>query len=355
MSVQVHSSSETVRSAAVPGQPVSDPAAWTGSQISARHDWMFQLSANEIAGLKSMAAGLRDRLGDNPNALLRTQRENFDLGPFATTLAAVSASLHDGLGLALIRGLPLDELDPMETAIIYWGMGRHMGRAVSNNPEGDMIGHVTDLGKDYDDPRHRGYQTASSMDYHCDQSDIVGLLCLQTSKSGGLSKIASSLAVHNELLRRRPHLADALRKPLCWSKHNEFKPGEAPYYESPVFNFKDGFLSIAFGPKHIEKGHALAEAVDMTPLQREALAVAESICEELHFSQAFQRGDIQFLNNAVAVHTRDAYQDWPEPERKRHLWRLWLVCDDARPQTPYHHQWRNGIHGAGTEERIVLD
>ncbi len=354
MSTQARSSKQKQRQNAVPGAPVVDPANWTGAELSARDDWIHNLSTDEIAGMKSMATRLRDKLGDDPNELLRTARDDFDLGPVTAAFGVVTAALHDGLGIALIRGLPLDELKPIEAAIIYWGMGRHIGRAVSNNPEGDMIGHVMDLGKDYDDPRHRGYQTASAMDYHCDQSDIVGLLCIQTAKSGGLSKIASSIAVHNELLRRRPDLVAVLREPYCWSKHGEHRRGEVPYYESPVFNFADGYMSAAFGPKHMEKGHQLAEAADMTALQREAIDMTEAIADELHLGMAFRRGDILFLNNAVAVHTRTAFEDWPEPERRRLLWRLWLVCDGMRPQTPYQRQWRNGVHGEGTKERIVL-
>ena len=35
-------------------------------------------------------------------------------------------------------------------------------------------------------------------------------------------------------------------------------------------------------------------------------------------------GDIQFLNNHLIVHSRDDYEDWPEPERRRHLVRMLL-------------------------------
>ena len=38
----------------------------------------------------------------------------------------------------------------------------------------------------------------------------------------------------------------------------------------------------------------------------------------------FRPGDIQLLNNAVILHSREAYDDYDEPERKRHLLRLWL-------------------------------
>jgi len=45
-------------------------------------------------------------------------------------------------------------------------------------------------------------------------------------------------------------------------------------------------------------------------------------------------GDMQFLHNHTCLHDRTAFVDWPEPERKRHLLRLWLAAPDARPLPP---------------------
>jgi hypothetical protein len=42
----------------------------------------------------------------------------------------------------------------------------------------------------------------------------------------------------------------------------------------------------------------------------------------------FQVGDIQLINNATILHARTAYEDHVEPERKRHLVRLWLRLRD---------------------------
>ena len=39
----------------------------------------------------------------------------------------------------------------------------------------------------------------------------------------------------------------------------------------------------------------------------------------------FEPGDMQFLKNAVILHTRTEYEDGDEPENKRHLLRLWLT------------------------------
>jgi hypothetical protein len=48
----------------------------------------------------------------------------------------------------------------------------------------------------------------------------------------------------------------------------------------------------------------------------------------------FQPGDVQLVHNHTLLHDRTAFEDWPEPERKRHLMRLWLAPAGARPLPP---------------------
>jgi hypothetical protein len=218
-----------------------------------------------------------------------------------------------------------------------------------------MFSQIVDKGKDYDDADVRGYQTNATMDYHSDQCDIVTLLCIHTAKSGGMSKVVSSVAVYNELLKRRPELVEVLCQPYCWTKHAETDPDEAPYYTSPVFSFLDGYFCASFGPKHMEKGHALAAAPDMTDIQLEAMRFTEQLCEELHFEAMLQRGDFEFANNSVVLHTRNGFEDWPEPERKRRLWRFWIHAPDIRPPTDYIKQWRNGVQVKGMRERVNIE
>lgn len=160
--------------------------------------------------------------------------------------------------------------------------------------------------------------------------------------------VASSVAMYNELLRRHPDYARALTEPLCWSKHGEHGKGEPPYYQSPVFNFFDGRLCISFGPKHIEKGHDLPDTPDLTDQQRAAIRAAEQIAHEQRYEMTLEPGDMQFVNNYVALHTRSEYEDHAEPDRKRLLWRLWLMNPDLRHRTAYSMQWQGGVKlGAG--------
>ncbi len=342
------------RTEARPGHPVIDPADWTGDVLLARSDWRYMAADAEINWLVDRARVIAARLGDDSNRLLDLKRGEIDLGPFANTIAAMLEQVRDGPGIVLYRGLPMDDLSLMEAAVIYWAMGLEMGKAQSNNPDGDMIGHVLDTGRDYNDPRHRGYQTNVTMDYHCDQTDAVALLCINTAKTGGLSKVVSSVRLHNEILALRPDLMDVLTRPYCWTKHAEKDIGEQPYYESPVFNFLEGKLCVAYGPAHIIKGHALPEAPDMSERQREAIGLMADLAEQHHAAMALERGDIQICNNYTALHTRTGFRDWSDPARRRVLWRLWLRIQGFRPATPYSAQWADGVNLSSTRSQIRL-
>ena len=343
------------REPALPGKPVVDPAYWTADELAARDDWIHELSGDELSDLKVMASGVRRRIGYDPNGLLETERDDFDLGAFAATLERAKGILRDGLGLFLVRGFPVEAWDRLDCAIVYWGIGRHFGRARSNNPQGDMFGHIADLGKDYGNPKHRGYQSNDTMDYHVDPCDVLTLLCLQTAKSGGQSKIVSSPAVHNEIVRRRPDLAAQLAKPFYKSRHGEEAPGEKPWSKAPLFQYADGYLSVSANQMYVEQGHALPGTPDLTEKQKEALGILADVSEELHFETYMRPGDLPMFNSRANMHTRTAFEDWPEPERRRHLWRLWLYAPYMRPRKPYFENWEKGVWVPGGAKKIVLN
>ena len=72
------------------------------------------------------------------------------------------------------------------------------------------------------------------------------------------------------------------------------------------------------------------QAPRLTPGQLEALDIIESIANdpEFYLEMKFEPGDIQLISNAKILHSREAYEDYPEPEQRRHLLRLWLTAHD---------------------------
>ena len=286
-----------------------------------RQTWFRRVNEEELDALEHMVNKVRARVGDDPNALMNMTSTDFSLGAFASVVQEMDYDLSHGKGFSVIRTLPVYRWTPIETLIAYWGIGCQLGIPLSTNAAGDLIGHVVDLGADYKQANIWGYDSNAKLSYHADQCDVVGLLCRQTAKQGGVSKLVSTAAVHNEILARRPDLLAVLRKPLFFSWMGEEEPGSEPWYKACVFNFVDGEFSTAPGINHIRTGYALPGALAMTEVQSEALQMFEQL--------DFMPGDIQFLNNGLVAHTRTAFTDWPEKERRRHLLRIWLRGADV--------------------------
>ena len=179
--------------------------------------------------------------------LLEMQRDDFsaaDLGARAPRHSRSNSIVV--WGFWLLRGLPVAEMSQHDAAVAYWGIGLHLGVPVSQNSGGHLLGHVTDEGLDIRDPGTRGTQTRVRLPYHTDSSDTVGLLCLQPSKSGGLSSVVSSTTVFNETFIRRPDLAHLWFEDWYYDRRNEERPGEAPYFTSPLACWHDGLLSVRY-------------------------------------------------------------------------------------------------------------
>jgi hypothetical protein len=318
-----------LRLPAEPMKPVVDPAEWTGAELAASDDWAFELTPNEIFELDNaveaiLARGLKVK---------DIQQVDFPIPILDEKLSRLKDQLMDGRGIAVLRGVPVERYTIEQSAIAYWGIGLRIGEPVSQNRNGHLLGHVFDLvGPTRDGhPSYRAYHTSAELNYHSDSCDVVGLLCLRKARSGGQSKVVSTVAVHNEVLRRRPDLAAELVKPWYIDRREEIPPGKNPWFQMPVFCFADGYFSTNWHNFYVKTAQRFEELPRFTELQIEALDILDEVAEELRYDMDFEPGDIQFLHNHVTAHGRTIYQDWPESERKRHLLRLWLATPEGRP------------------------
>ena len=173
---------------AVPLEPVADPAGWSAAEDVNTEEWIYHLSDAEIAEILDAVSGVEARGLD----IMDIARGDFALPTLAPALAEIRAELLDGRGYVLVRGLPIAGMTPAQAGAALWGIGLYLGRAVSQNADGHLLGHVKDLGGDYGDPLTRGYQTRAAMGFHADPCDIVALLCLRPAKSGGASRISKT-------------------------------------------------------------------------------------------------------------------------------------------------------------------
>ena len=182
----------------------------------------------------------------------------------------------------------------------------------------------------------RGPNTTKRLTFHTDRADVVGFLCLQQAREGGENEIASSMAVYNAILAQRPDLLAELMQPFYYLRHTVDTGNAQPWCRQPVFSFRDGYFACCLLRVLIERAHKHPELPDLTPKQVEALDLIESLAADERYKVRFrqQPGDLIWLNNWVVLHKRQAFTDWDEPARKRHILRLWLSMPDSRPLDP---------------------
>ncbi len=315
----------------MPPGPVSGPSAWTGPDF-AKHEaaWLYRLGERELADIDAAVRAFKS--SGRPLAEISTG--TFPLGSFGDTLRGLLQELLEGRGFFMLRGLPVDRYSREEQAIAYMGIGAHLGRPRSQNAKGHLLGHVKDLGLDIQDPKVRYYQTNRRLEYHTDSVDIVGLLCLKTAKSGGESFLASSMTVYKEVLARRPDLVPALFLPFPTDRRGEVPEGMKPWFDMPVYHWHEGRLTCIYVRQYIESAQQLfPEAARLTAAQVAAMDLMDELVNDpsIHLSMAFLPGDMQFLHNHQILHSRNDFENWPEPARHRHLLRLWLAPPGGRP------------------------
>jgi hypothetical protein len=247
--------------------------------------------------------------------------ELFPLPTAGAVLRRLAREVTGGAGFALLQGVPVED-DP---DLICAGVGSYAGRVVLQGAEHVPVQHVRDQGADPGAAMTRSYQHSGALGYHADPADIVALLCIRPAKSGGLSSIVRSAAVHDELARTRPDLTQVLYQPWWRDKRTGDRPDS--FYQSPVYARDDrGRLSVSYGPDYIRSAQRGAHVPPLSPAQLEAMAVLGQLNSDPQFSVTMdlRPGDMQFLNNHIILHSRTAYEDHPEPERRRDLIRLWL-------------------------------
>lgn len=306
---------------------VTDDSAWRGSDMAKTDEWIYELSPADLNEIDHALQLARDI------PVTQITKKDFPLPSLSRKMDEVRHALQYGRGFALIRGIPVSEYGDEKASAAYWGLGTYLGDAVPQSANGEFLGHIRNEGKTLADPSARGYQTSEELEYHSDSSDIVGLLCLQTALSGGASTVISATQVHNEILDERPDLLKVLYGTFYKDHRGEELAGEAPYYSVRPFSSVEGFVSANLGRPYILSAQRFADVPRLTSEQTEALDFVYDVVSRdyMPLRMQFEPGDIQFLNNYVTLHSRTAFEDAPELERRRHLLRLWLAVPDLRP------------------------
>jgi hypothetical protein len=312
-------------------EPVTGRRAWTARTIDDPASWYYPLSAS---GLPLLDQAVRPQ-GDGLRAVTESRLPDELAAAWSDGVAPAREALESGRGLAILEGLPPGRYSPQEMQAAYWLVGQALGRPFAQNVQGTLLYDVRDYGQDVARGARFSVTNAESS-YHTDNSfgqtvlDYVGLLCLNPARSGGLSQVLSGYAVHNELLQNHPDVLEVLYRPFHIDRRGGTLPGEPPTVQLPVLQWDGRELTFRYLRYWIEAGHQKA-GQPLTAAQVRALDVLDDVLRRPDLRVEFHLGPGQmfFINNRWILHNRTAFEDYEEPQRRRHLVRLWLRRRDG--------------------------
>jgi hypothetical protein len=303
-----------------------------GASVWARRDvrpeeYRIDLSAACLEEIRWAA----DELRAFPLPTVLRAPDDFAMPACRREMARVREMLDRGRRFAIVDRLPMSELDAADATALYWLLSGMVSRPVAQKLDGTMIYDVLDTGQQaLPGSGIRPDKTNSEIRFHNDNAyndtppDYVGLLCLRRAQSGGHSRVISFHTVHNSLQERYSRRLERLYRPFWFDRQREFRPGESPIFSAPVFE-NAGELKARFSAHQIGGGYILRGE----PIDRDgeaAIAAMLDIFDEDELSVDFdlEPGQIQFVDNRALGHSRTAFIDDPDPDRRRHLVRLWL-------------------------------
>jgi len=305
--------------------PITGPAAWTGADFEHDRSWIHRLSEAEIAGLDAAL----EAVAASGRRYPEFSRDQFPIGPLGKALPSLADALENGRGFMLLRGLPVARYTDEQLKSVCYGIGLHLGTPVCQNPRGDLLGEVANVGN-VNNKHTRVYETNLYLPYHCDPSDVVGLMCVRRAREGGLSSLVSVASLYNRLLLNHPHYLALYYR--CWYFAHLCEPQPSL---SPIFSFHEGKLSCRYLRQYLELGHEL-RGYPLSRVDIEALDLFDQVIHDpaIRLDMMLDPGDLQFANNNAVLHSRTAFQDHDEPSLRRRMLRLWLKMPNARSLAP---------------------
>jgi alpha-ketoglutarate-dependent taurine dioxygenase len=307
------------------------PRAWKRDEIGPR-DWIVPLSSACLVELDAVVA----RLARDPLPTLVLRPDDFSLAACADAMRAVREKLQSGIGLAVLDRVPVERYSLDENRALMWLFGCLLGRVVPTKWDGTMLYDVKDTGRALEYGVRRSV-TNLDLTFHTDAAwlewppEYVGLYCVNAAQTGGVSRFVSLCSVHNELRRRYADLLPRLYQPFPWDRQAEHAPGDAKTSRRPIFRL-DGDRLIAGYNERLIAGGAELEGKALDAEAQEALAAMDAVVNapELCVEFVVERGQVQFISNRQFAHSRTEFVDAAEPERKRHLIRLWTRGEGGR-------------------------
>ena len=308
--------------------PIDHPAAWKASELTGKDAVSVDLSDRHLQAFDQALREVQRR----QLTLYEIEQSSFDLAEIEDDVSTWRDQVMQGRGLIVLRRIPVWKYQQAELEMIFWGLGAHFGTAMSQSMMGDRLGHVIDVGGK--DPRERAYRNSRELALHTDACDVVTMFCLRQAMRGGISGFSSGSAIYNKILSLRPELLDPLFDGYYYHRFGEEQPGESPVtpHKVPVFSECEGCFSVHYLRAYIDLAYQEL-GTELGAQELEALDLFDQVAdsEDIRLDFMLEPGDAVFFNNQTMLHTRTAFEDDADPEKKRHMFRLWLVAHQRRP------------------------
>ncbi|KAJ7811045.1 hypothetical protein B0H14DRAFT_2860993 [Mycena olivaceomarginata] len=263
--------------------------------------WLHNLTAEEIEDVDQAIKHFIS-LGLGFSAITQ---ETFPLKVLDKALSKAVDEIFNGVGLRIIRGLPVQKYDRKAQIIAFAGISAYIGEhRYRQGPSAAAIAHLRDLTAL--DPGERPPivvkgQTAGNQVFHTDAGQVITSL-------GSLRSERPRRALYNTFSGSR---RDILRT-LASKYYSRYDPEG-----SPIIHYAEDRALPANIPALTKEQHLALDALHFT---------AEAAALDIDL----QPGDLEFFNNLSIFHARTASED--SPENTRHLLRLWLRNESH--QTP---------------------
>ncbi|MFO1313243.1 MAG: TauD/TfdA family dioxygenase [Burkholderiales bacterium] len=303
---------------------IDHPSAWTPATIGSKEGLKHWLTEEELAAIEVLLERTRHM---KPQEVTRA---DFDHPTLNRLLDRVRDVIMNGRGILIVSGITPTRFSEEQFERIYWGFGTHLGVGAVQSANGDRLGYVQ---ADPKDVVMRGYRSPKELHMHTDSYEVIGLMCVRRAKSGGMSGLAPSLSIHNEILQKRPDLLPPLYRGFrIASEEARFSSKAITDDEMPVFSWVDGKLSCMYEPSHMKNAAELLGG--MPDDLAEALDYFDGIAnrEDMALRFLLEPGDMMLWHNYLNLHSRTAFEDDPRSPRK--LLRLWLSVPNGRPADP---------------------
>jgi hypothetical protein len=305
---------------------LSDPGAWTPSDLEHSKSWDLTISPAERDDLLRALQAVNDQ----GLRLESISAETFPLPACKSMIQRIREELARGRGFSLVHGFPVEGQSLEDIERLYWGLCAHVGVGVTQNSDSTLIHYVTE-GKLRPNQGTRSVGNPGKVSMHVDLADVASLLCIRQPEDSPPSRLTSSLAIHNAFAEHHPALLERLYEGFAWDRQNEHGPEETPTtgYPVPVFSQADGTVSCRYNRSWMTKA-ADRLGSGFSAEEVRLLDLFDQYSAEYAFEFPFEPGDIQFVNNYTVLHGRAPHQPAQTEDTTRLLMRIWVNMDGIR-------------------------